>query len=137
MYGSTRYSNNYCGTYKINSLGPKRFLKTQIFGAKGKLSSDEKTWPIFSRTFECEKPRWSKRKGPRGFPAFNVEVIRSFFGPKGSIETKFLKNSCFHRDNRFRPIFRRIIGDEKTSETIYTGPQATLTFTVEVIRSFV
>ena len=38
-----------------------------------------------------------------------------FFGPKGSIETKFLKNSCFHRDNRFRPIFRRIIGDEKTS----------------------
>ena len=60
-----------------------------------------------------------------------------FFGPKGSTETKLLKNSCFHRDNRFRPIFRRIIVGEKPQETINTGPQATLTFTVEVIRSFV
>ena len=59
-----------------------------------------------------------------------------FFGPKGSIETKLLKNSCFHRDNRFRPIFRRIIGGEKPQETIYTGPQATLKFTVEVVRWF-
>ena len=60
-----------------------------------------------------------------------------FFGPKGSIETKYLKISCFHRDNRFRPIFRPIIGGEKPQETIYTGPQATLTFTVKVKRSFV
>ena len=60
-----------------------------------------------------------------------------FFGPKGSLETKIFKNSCFHRDNRFRPVFRRFIGGEKPQETIYTGPQATLTFTVEVIRSFV
>ena len=60
-----------------------------------------------------------------------------FFGPKGSIETKILKNICFHRDKRFRPIFLRIIGGEKPQETIYTGPQATLTFTVDVIRSFV
>ena len=59
-----------------------------------------------------------------------------FFGPKRSIETKILKISCFHKDNRFRPIFRRIIGGEKPPETIYTGRQATLIFTVEVIRSF-
>ena len=78
-----------------------------------------------------------RNKGPRGIPAFNMEVNRPFFGPKGSIETKILKNSCFHRDKRFRPIFLRIIGGEKPQETIYTGPQATLTFTVEVIRSFV
>ena len=57
-----------------------------------------------------------------------------FFGPKGSIETKiFKKNSCFHRDNRFRPIFRHIIVGAKPQESIDTGPQATLTFTVEVI----
>ena len=60
-----------------------------------------------------------------------------FCRPKGSIETKILKISCFHRDNRFWPVFRRIIECEKPQETIYTGPQATLTFTVEVIRSFV
>ena len=35
------YSDIYCGSFKINSLGPKRLLKTQIFGAKGKLSSQE------------------------------------------------------------------------------------------------
>ena len=78
-----------------------------------------------------------RKKGPRGIPAFNVEIIRSFFGPKVSTETKLLKNSCFHRDNSFRPIFRRVIVGGKPQETIYTGPQATLTFTVEVIRSFV
>ena len=56
-----------------------------------------------------------------------MEVIRSFFGPKGSMETKVLKNSCFHRDNRFWPVFRRIIECKKPQEAIYTGPQATLT----------
>ena len=59
-----------------------------------------------------------------------------FFGPKGSIETKILKIIFFHKDNRFRPIFRRIIGGEKPPETIYTGPQATLTLTVEVVLWF-
>ena len=41
------YSDIYCGSFKINSLGPKRLLKTQIFGAKGKLSSQEMTSDIF------------------------------------------------------------------------------------------
>ena len=59
-----------------------------------------------------------------------------FFGPKRSIETKILKNSCFHRDNRFWPVFRRIIECEKPQETIYTGPHATLTLTVEVFIWF-
>ena len=72
-------------------------------------------------------------KGPKSIAAFHEDVVRSFFGPKRSIKTKFFKNSCFHRDNRFRPIFRRITGGEKPQETIYTAPQATLTFTVEVV----
>ena len=59
-----------------------------------------------------------------------------FFGPKGSIETKLLKNSCFHRDKRFWPVFRRIIDCEKPQETKYTGQQATLTLAVEVVRWF-
>ena len=48
-----------------------------------------------------------------------------FFGPKRSIETKISKNSCLHRDIRFWPVFRRIMGGEKTQETVYTGPQTT------------
>ena len=102
----------------------------------------KKFWPIFPRIFECEKPRGSKSKGPK---FLKTQIFRHlmwkklsdhFFGPKGSIETKLLKNSCFHRDNRFRPIFRRIIGGEKPQETLYRGPQATLTLTVEVVRWF-
>ena len=40
---------------KINSLGPKRLLKTQISGKKGKLSSEEKILAYFSRFIECDK----------------------------------------------------------------------------------
>ena len=79
-------------------------------------------WPTFSRIFECDKPRGSESTGPKGISAFNVEVIGSFFGPKWSIETKFSKNSCFHRDNRFWPIFRRIIECEKPQETKDADP---------------
>ena len=31
-------------------------LKTQIFGKKGKLSSEEKILAYFSRIFDCDKP---------------------------------------------------------------------------------
>ena len=31
LQGSKRSSDNYCGSYKINSLGPKWLLKTKIF----------------------------------------------------------------------------------------------------------
>ena len=39
---TTLYPENYCASYKINFLGPKRLLKTQIFEKKGYLSSEEK-----------------------------------------------------------------------------------------------
>ena len=93
-------------------------------------------WPIFPRIFECEKPRGQKVRVQRVFRHLMWKLSDRFFGPKGSIETKILKNSCFHRDNSFWPVFRRIIECEKPQETIYTGSQTTLTFTVEVVRWF-
>ena len=42
LWGSTRFSDNYCGSYRIISVTPKKLLKTQIFEKKGKLSSEEK-----------------------------------------------------------------------------------------------
>ena len=122
------YSDSYCGTYKINSLAPKRLLKTQVFGAKGKLYSEEKILTSFSSYF-----RASKSKCPKGIPAYTLEVFGSFFGRKRSIETNISKKSFYHRDNRFRPIFRGIIECEKPQETIYMDPQSTLTLTVEVV----
>ena len=59
-----------------------------------------------------------------------------FFGPKMSIETNIPKNLCFHWDNRFWSVFRRIIEGEKPQAALYRGPQATLTLTVEVVRWF-
>ena len=52
------------------------------------------------------------------------------------METNISKNSGFHDDKRFWPIFRRIIECEKPQETIYEGPRALLTITSEVKRSF-
>ena len=57
-------------------------------------------------------------------------------GPQKSIETNISKNSPFHSDKRFWPIFRPFIESDKPHETIYGGPQALLTFTVELIDAF-
>ena len=100
---------------------------TQIFGRKANFPVKKNFWPIFSRIFECEKPRGSEQKVHGVFRLLMWKLSDRFFGPKLSIETKFSKNSCFHRDNRFWPIFRRIVECEKPQETKYTDPQATLT----------
>ena len=42
FWGSTWYFDNYCGSYRNNSVTPKKLLKTQFFEKKGKLSSEEK-----------------------------------------------------------------------------------------------
>ena len=39
-------SDIYSGSYRINSSGPKRLLKTQTFG-KNKVSSEDKTLAYF------------------------------------------------------------------------------------------
>ena len=98
----------------------------------------KKKFGLFFLVFSSVKNLGGQRvRVHRVFRHLMWKLSDRFFGPKESIETKILKNSCFHKDNRFRPIFRSNIGGEKPQETIYTGLQATLTFTVEVIRSFV
>ena len=57
-------------------------------------------------------------------------------GPQKSIETNISKSSPFHSDKSFWPIFRRFIESDKPHETIYGGPQALLTITVELIDAF-
>ena len=93
-------------------------------------------WPFFSRFPEGDNPQGLKCKGPRSIPAITVRANGFFSGPKWSLQTNISSHSCFHMDKRFWPVFRRTIGSDKLQETIYTGPQASLTITVESIRSF-
>ena len=48
IWGSTRYSDIYCGSYSGNSVTPKKLMKTQLFEKKSKYSSGEKILAIFS-----------------------------------------------------------------------------------------
>ena len=59
-----------------------------------------------------------------------------FLGPQKSIETNISKNSPFHSDKNFWPILRPFVESDKPQETIYGGPEAVLTITVEVIDAF-
>ena len=57
-------------------------------------------------------------------------------GPFRSIETNISKNSCFHGDKSIWSTFPGIKDCEEPQETVYKGPQAILTITVELIRAF-
>ena len=46
--GSKKYFDNYCGSYKIISLGPKRLLKTQDFEKKAIFPVNKGFRPTFA-----------------------------------------------------------------------------------------
>ena len=48
----------------------------------------------------------------------------------------FLKKSIFQVKKRLSPIFSLTIGHDQCQETLYMGPQGTLTKIVEIIISF-
>ena len=56
--------------------------------------------------------------------------------PKRSTETKISKNSSFHNEGSFWPIFLCIIECDKPQGTIYKGLKAIPTITLEIIRAF-
>ena len=50
-----RYFNEYCGSYRINTVTPKGLLETQIFEKKNNFSCKNISWPLFSRIVEHDK----------------------------------------------------------------------------------
>ena len=73
------YSGKDCGSYKIISLGPNRFIENTIFWKKRQTFRWKKIfWPIFSCNIECEKPEGTFFKGPKSILTKTVEVIGSF-----------------------------------------------------------
>ena len=76
LLGSASSFHNYCGTYKIISVTPKKLLKTEIF-EKSNLMSVKNYLNIFDVIIEYEKPQGTIYKGPQRFLAFTVQAIRS------------------------------------------------------------
>ena len=74
LYGSTKFFDNSCGSHRINSVTPKKLLKTQTFEKKGKLSSEKSFWPVFSRILECDIPQGTIYEVPQGNLTITVEV---------------------------------------------------------------
>ena len=95
-------------------------------------------WPIFSRIIGCDKPQGTICKGAKCILVFTVELIREFFKDlRGCWKHKLLKKmAAFPMKKILWPIFSPIMECDKPLGTIYKGPQAILTITVELIRAF-
>ena len=100
----------------INSLGPKRLLKTQISGKKGNLSSEKKLLTIYSRFIEYNKPQATNSKGPQGVLTITVEVTRSSLTPRGLLKTQFFEKKKANSPVKesFWSFFSRIIECDKS-----------------------
>ena len=89
-----KFFDNHCGSYKINSLGPKRLLKTQIFGKKCKISCEEKILAYFPRIIERAKPLGTICKVPKGnLPNYCGSSKILSVTARGCGKLKFLKKN--------------------------------------------
>ena len=100
-------SENYCGRYKIKTLGHRILMKTKFLENKGNFSSEEK---ILAPSFSCY--RVSQTHGtvfncPQGFFSSTVEVIISFLQDLwGCSKHNFLKKrQCFRWGKNYGPLF--------------------------------
>ena len=72
---STRCSENYCASYTLNTLGPKRLTK---FVQKKSIFLVKKNRPTLSRITEHGRPQATFFKAAQGILATIVQVRRSF-----------------------------------------------------------
>ena len=59
-----------------------------------------------------------------------------YLAPKRSIETNISKNSCFHDERSFWPVFPCILECVNSQGTLYNCVQAFATITLELFRAF-
>ena len=131
------FFGNYYGCNKINSLGRKKSMETNI--SKNSCFHDDKSlWPILRRIIGCEKPQETIYGGPRAFWQLLRILKEHFFGnTQRLLKTQtFEKNATFPMKESFWAIFSRIIEYEKLQRTIYKGSEGFLTSIVQLIRSF-
>ena len=79
LLGSTRYVINYCESYKIISVTPRRLLKTQVFDKKKTFFLQKRySGQFFLALSSDKKPQGTNYRSIRGFVTVIVEVIGSF-----------------------------------------------------------
>ena len=116
---------------------PKRLFKTHIFWKKAIFSVKKRICPIFFRIVEIDKPQKTIQKSQKDILTFNVEVIRSFWGPKRLLKTQnFWKKGSFPVNKCTCRIFSQIVECDKPQDPIYKRQKDILTINVQVIRVF-
>ena len=88
FYDSTRYLGNSGASYKVISLGPKRFFKTKFFWKSATFSVKKCNCPMFSQIVESEKPQETIYKCHKKLLTTTVEVITSFLGSRRLLKTQ-------------------------------------------------
>ena len=128
--------DNYCGSYKVISLGPRRLLRTQFYGKKANFTVKTRFWHIFfwyDRTSHLSANKFYLFTRPLDKNCSYDKIVS--LGRKKSIETNISHKSCFHSKKSFWSIFRRFIECDKP-RTPKKGLQGILTTFEDVKRSF-
>ena len=101
------------------SLGPRWLLKTQFFGKKANFPVKKSFWPIFSRIFECEKPRGQKQRS-KGYSGIQYGSYQTVFWTEGVDGNKiFKKIAVFTGTIDFGPFFV-VLSNVKNLKKQYT-----------------
>ena len=108
-------------------------VDNKFFEQKATFPLKKRFWDNFSRDIEHAKFQGTVYKGSQSFLTFFVQMIWDFIWHlRGRLKQTFQKNSCFHDEGSFWPIFPCNIECDKPQGTIYNGPQAILAITLEV-----
>ena len=130
-----KFFDNYCGSYKVCSVTPKRLLKTNFCKKRQSFQRRE----IFDLAFSLiawNKLQGTIDKGPQGILTITLEFTWSILlDLKGRCKHKFLKKRQSFHWRKILAYFFWLYRCDKPQGTNYKGPQCVLT-NVEVTRSF-
>ena len=114
LYGSTKYFDNYSGSYRINSVTPKKLLKTQIFEKKGKLSSEEKILANFLAHSRVGQTSVNTLYGStKYFDNYSGSYRVNSVTPNKLLKTQLFEKSNFPVRKSFWPVFSLILECDK------------------------
>ena len=114
------------------------FKNKKILKKEGRFSSEEKFLAYFFSYYRVWQISGDKLQGSTGYSeSYSGSYKTISVTTRRLLKTNFFaKKSIFLVQKRFWRNFSRIIESDKPQWTVFEGPIGNLTFTVEVIRSF-
>ena len=86
------FFHHYYVSYNINSLGPRRLLKTHFFERKANFPVKKSFWPNPPPIIECDKPQGTVYISSEASVTISLEKLRSFLQDlRGCWKHNFLK----------------------------------------------